>query len=72
MRGDTRKISRPYKDKPWIVVKHAGFWASLMGVCDTIEIDTSHPEWIKQVLIPTIEKYKGYTLEELSKMSFDQ
>ena len=54
------KESRPYKDKPWIVLKETNFWDWLLGsrLRWKLSIDTKHPEWINQVLKPTIEEFK--------------
>lgn len=53
------KETRPYPDKPWIVLYTPGFWLSLIiPAFYRYEVDTSHPEWIEKVLKPAIEKAK--------------
>jgi len=55
------KTSRPYKDKPWILMDKPSFWERLFypNARTRMYIDTQHPEWIKQVLIPTINELKN-------------
>lgn len=51
------KTSRPFKDKPWLVLEESGFWESLFcGYHWRLRLDTSHPEWFEKVFKPTIEK----------------
>jgi hypothetical protein len=55
------KISRPYKDKPWLVMEESGFWESLFFGCTTrVYIDTKHPEWWNKVVLPTIKEMRKY------------
>lgn len=60
------KTTRPYKDKPWLVLKTPS-WSEryLLGLCSQMEVDTSHPEWTEKVLIPMIEKAKNIKLRRV-------
>lgn len=53
------KQSRPFKDKPWLILEESSFWESLFFGSNTrIMVDTKHPEWIKMIL-ETNEKLKN-------------
>lgn len=43
--------SRPFKDRPWIILEESSFLESLFyGPYARIKIDTKHPDWIKMML----------------------
>lgn len=43
--------SRPFKDKPWIILEEPSFWESLFfDDWSRMYVDTKHSEWIKMVL----------------------
>jgi hypothetical protein len=57
------KTSRPYKDKPWIILEESSRWEDIMGLgYYRIRIEKS-PEWVEKVLNPTIEKFKKWNLK---------
>jgi len=45
------KQSRPFKDKPWLILEESSFLETLFfGTRSRMYVDTKHSEWIKMVL----------------------
>lgn len=43
--------SRPFKDKPWLILEETSFLETLFfGSRSRMYVDTKHPEWIKRML----------------------
>ena len=54
------KVSRPYKDRPWLVLKRSNWLEDILGMgWWSMEVDTSHPEWTEKVLMPAIKKHEN-------------
>lgn len=51
--------SRPFKDRPWLIMEESSFWESLFfGSRTRIYVDEKHPDWIK-IILETNKKLKN-------------